>query len=291
MERVDPSALRWLIGAELANYRKQSGKKQTAAATALNLTPGMVAHFEVGRYFPSPEQIVTMLRVYDAPAYDIERLSWLAGRADDNSWLARWSDVIPDWLKTFIGLEGLASHVVTYAPLVLNALVQTKEYSAGMTAPSARVRADQEERLVGLRMERQRRVFADERPLRLTMIVEESVLDRPIGGKNAREVMRGQLAHLIEIGKRDNVEILVLPTEAGRHDGLEGQFSVLHFRDQDDQQQAQSVVYVEIPDDAVYIQDQRQVAQYTRNADQLRLIALSPSKSTTAIRKRLAAYD
>jgi len=283
--------LRWLIGAELANYRKQSGKKQTAAAKALNLTPGMVAHFEVGRYFPSPEQIMTMLRVYDAPAHDIERLSWLAGRADDNSWLARWSDVIPDWLKTFIGLEGLASHVVTYAPLVLNALVQTKEYSAGMTAPSARVRADQEERLVGLRMERQRRVFAEERPLRLTMIVEESVLDRPIGGKNAAEVMRGQLAHLIEIGKRDNVEILVLPTEAGRHDGLEGKFSVLHFHDRDGGRQAQSVVYVEIPDDAVYIQDQRQVAQYTRNADQLRQIALSPSKSATAIRKRLAAYD
>ena len=291
MERVDPSALRWLIGVELTHYRKLSGRPQSEVAKVLGISAGMVAHFEVGRYFPSPDQIARMLGFYGAPAHDVERLSWLAGRADDHSWLARWSDVIPDWLKTFIGLEGLASHVVTYAPLVLNALVQTREYSTGVTESSARVRADQVERLVGLRMERQELVHRAENPVHLTMLLEESVLDRPIGGDNAREVMRDQLAHLLELGKRDNIEILLLPTAIGRHDGLEGKFTLLHFRDPDGQPQAQSIVYVEIPDNSVYIQDQRQVAQYTRNADQLRDAALSESKSATAIKKRLAAYD
>ncbi|WP_424189908.1 helix-turn-helix domain-containing protein [Actinokineospora sp. G85] len=291
MERVDPSALRWLIGVELAHYRKQADKSQAETARALGVSAGMIAHFEVGRYFPSPEQIAKMLGFYEAPGHDVKRLSWLAGRADERSWLARWSDVLPDWLRTFIGLEALASHIVTYSPMVLYALVQTREYSAGVTAASARVRADQEDRMVNLRMERQKLVLRDENPTRLTLLLEESVLDRPIGGIDSRQVMRGQLERLLELGKRDNIEILLLPSAIGRHDGLEGKFTLLHFQDSNGQQQAQSVVYVEIPDDSIYIQDQRQVAQYTRNANQLRGVALSEQKSAAAITKRLAALD
>jgi transcriptional regulator with XRE-family HTH domain len=288
-ERGDPSALRWLIGVELANYRKQSGVSQAAAGKAASVSSGMVGHFEAGRYFPAPEQIARLLELYGAPTYDIERLSALAGRADQSSWLARWNDIIPDWLKTYVGLEGLASHLVCYTPLVLHALVQTKEYAAGVTAPSARVRADQQERVVSLRMERQRRLFIEDRPLQFTTIVEESVLDRPIGGQQAKAVMRGQLAHLIELAGRPNVEILILPTAVGRHDGLEGRFTVLHFRDAEDRLQARSIGYVEIPDDAVYIQDQDQVEKYNASVELLRSVALPQSESVEAIQARLDA--
>ncbi|MGH3914697.1 MAG: Scr1 family TA system antitoxin-like transcriptional regulator [Pseudonocardiaceae bacterium] len=58
---------------------------------------------------------------------------------------------------------------------------QTEEYSISATAGSARIRPDQVERLVSLRMERQRRLFSDADPLRLTAVIEESVLDRPTG--------------------------------------------------------------------------------------------------------------
>lgn len=290
-ERGDPPALRWLIGVELTNYRKQSGVSQAAAGKAAGVSSGMIGHFEAGRYFPAPRQIARMLELYGAPHYDVERLSALTGLADQSSWLARWNDVIPDWARTYVGLEGLASHLVSYTPLVLPALVQTKSYSAGVTAPSARVRPDQQERLVGLRMERQQRLRSADRPLHLTAMIEESVLDRPIGGAMAHDVMRDQLRHLIDMSERDNVEILILPTTVGRHDGLEGRFSVLHFRDADGSVQAQSIGYVEIPDDSVYIQDQHQVAKYTASADLLRSVALSPSRSVDAITARLAALE
>lgn len=285
VERGDPTALRWLIGVELANCRRQSGVSQAEAGRAAGVSGGMVGHFEAGRYLPTAEHIGRLLTLYGAPD-DIERLSTLVERADQSSWLARWSDVIPDWARTYVGLEGLASHVVAYSPLVLHALVQTKDYSAGVTAPSARVRPDQQERLVGLRMERQRRLHGD-RPVRLTVIIEESVLDRPIGGDRAREVMRGQLAHLVELAGRPNVEILVLPTAVGRHDGLEGQFAVLHFRDEEDRPRAGSIGFVEIPDDAVYVQDQAQVAKYTASVEHLRSVALSQTESVAAIASRL----
>lgn len=279
-DRRDPSALRWLIGVELHNHRKRAGQTLTNAAKEIGCSPGMVGHFEKGLYFPAPEQIAGLLGFYGALAWDVERLSSLTGRADQSSWLARWNDVIPDWLRTYVGLEGLASHEIIYAPLVLPALVQTEEYSIGATTGSARVRPDQVERLVGLRMERQRQMFSDAEPLRLTAIVEESVLDRPIG---SAVIMRKQLNHLVELSARDTVDILVLPTDVGRHDSLEGAFTVLHF------EQAQSIGYVEFPDGAVYVQDQDQVAAYTRTVESLRSAALPQHESVEAIKARLVA--
>ncbi len=277
-DRGDPSALRWLIGVELHNYRKRAGETLAAAAKALGCSPGLVGHFEKGLYFPQPEQIAGLLAFYGAPSWDVERLSSLSGRADQRTWLAPWNDIIPDWLKTYVGLEGLASYEIAYSPLVLHALVQTQEYSIGATAGSARVRPDQVERLVSLRMERQRRLFSDPDPLRLAAVIEESVLDRPIGGV---ETMRAQLDHLVKLSARDNVEILVLPTAVGHHDGLEGMFTVLHF------EQAQSIGYIEYPEGAIYVQDQDQVAAYTQTAEHLRSLALPPAESVEAITARL----
>ncbi|MGH3940652.1 MAG: DUF5753 domain-containing protein [Pseudonocardiaceae bacterium] len=276
----DPSALRWLIGVELHNYRKRARRTLAAAAKELGCTAGMVSHFEKGLHFPQPAQIDGLLSFYGAPAWDVERLSSLTGRAEQSSWLARWNDIIPDWTKTFVGLEGLASREITYMPLVLHALLQIEEYSIGATAGSARVRPDQVERLVSLRMERQRRLYSDADPLRLTAVIEESVLDRPIGDA---ATMRAQLEHLVELSARDNVDILVLPTEVGRHDSLEGKFSVLHF------EQAQSIGYIEYPDGAIYVQDQDQVAAYTRTAESLCSVALPQRESLEAIIVRLAA--
>ncbi len=276
--RADPSALRWLIGVELHNYRKRAGQTLAAAAKQIGVSAGMVGHFEKGLYFPQPEQIAGLLSFYGAPAWDVERLSSLSGRADQSSWLARWNDVIPDWLKTFVGLEGLASHEITYMPLVLPALVQTEAYSIGATAGSARVRPDKEERFVSLRMERQRRLFSETDPLHLTAIIEESVLDRPIGGA---ATIREQLEHLVELSSRENVEILVLPTAVGRHDSLEGAFTVLRF------EQAQPIGYIEYHDGAIYVQDQDQVTAYTRKAELLRSAALPQDESVEAIRSRL----
>lgn len=279
-DRGDPSALRWLIGVELHNYRRRAGQTLAAAAKALGVSPGMVGHFEKGLYFPQPEQIEGLLSFYGAPTWDVERLSSLSGRAEQRTWLAPWNDVVPDWLKTYVGLEGLASHEVTYTPLVLHALVQTRDFSIAATAGSARVRPDQVERLVSLRMERQRPLFSETDPLRLTAIVEESALDRPIGGA---ATMREQLEYLVQLSARDNVEILVLPTAVGHHDGLEGGFTLLHFA------QAQSIGYIEYPDGAVYVQDQDQVAAYTRTAESLRSVALPQPESVEAIEARLAS--
>ncbi|MGH3935711.1 MAG: DUF5753 domain-containing protein, partial [Pseudonocardiaceae bacterium] len=196
------------------------------------------------------------------------------------TWWAHGAEVVPDWLRTFMGLEGLASTASDYATFVIPALLQTTDYSRGATVSSGRVRPDHTDRVVGLRMDRQRRLDSDREPLRLVALIEESVLDRPVGGP---AVMRRQLEHLISMAERDNVEIHVLPTAVGWHDGGVGAFTLLDFA------QAQSIAYVEIVNGAVYVQDQDQVAGYTRIVTRLREIALSPADTVAAIRARLTA--
>ncbi|MGQ0774080.1 MAG: helix-turn-helix domain-containing protein [Pseudonocardiales bacterium] len=277
--RPDPSALRWLIGVQLANHRKRAGKTMAEGAAAIGCSPGKVGHWESGRNQQQPAEITGLLRFYGADLADIERLASLAGSADHQTWWAPWTDVVPDWLRTFVGLEGLASHVAHYAPSVFHALLQTEDYSLGVTTGHGRVRPDHDERTVSLRMERQRRLSNDDAPLGLTALIEESVLDRPIG---STATMRAQLEHLLAMSERDNIEVLVLPTALGAHDGLVGEFTLLDFT------AAQSIAYVEIVNGAVYVQDQQQVAGYTRIVDRLRAAAMSPARSTEVIRSRLS---
>lgn len=279
VDRSDPSALRWLVGVELRNYRMRSGKTSAAAARKIGCSAGKITHLEGGRYFPQPEEIADLLDFYDAPQWDIDRLSSLAGRADQKIWWAAWTDVLPDWLKTFVGLEGIASREFIYIPLVLPGLLQTEAYATALTATSVRVRPDHNDRVVSLRMARQHRLTS-EPSLKLAAVIEESALDRPIGGT---EVMREQWQHLVKLAEMDTVDIRVMPTSVGAHAALSGGFMFLEFAD------AQSIGYVEIPDGAVYIQDQDQVDGYMRSSERLLSVALSPEESIAAIEARLAA--
>lgn len=278
--RGDPSALRWLIGVQLTSYRKRAGRTISDAAAEIGCSPGKVGHLESGRNQQQPAEITELLRFYGVDLADIERLASLAGSADRQTWWAPWTDVVPDWLRTFVGLEGLASHVAQYATAVFPALLQTEGYSLGATTGGGRVRPDHDERTVSLRMERQRRLSNDTEPLGLTALIEESVLDRPIG---SRATMRAQLEHLLAMSERDSIEVLVLPTALGLHDGLVGPFTLLDFA------AAQPIVYVEIVNGALYVQDQQQVAGYARTVDRLRAAALSPARTAEAIRSRLSA--
>jgi transcriptional regulator with XRE-family HTH domain len=226
--RDDIQARRWLVGVELNNYRQRSGLKQAPVAAAIGVSPGLISHFEQGKYLPDEEQILAMMRVYEASPDETRRLAEFANQAvETRSWLTRWDAVFTPFTRKFVGCEGFATREFIYAPLVLPALVQTEQYAAAMTAPSARVRSDQERPLVELRMARQARLRDGD--LHLTAVIEETVLDRPAG---SADTMREQLRRLLELAEQSNVDVLIIPTAIGRHDGLEGRFTVLRLAHQ-----------------------------------------------------------
>lgn len=280
IERSDPSALRWLVGTELRRARLRAGKKQIEAARAIACGQAKINHLEIGRNRQQPDEVADLLRYYGADDADVERLALLAGRADQSTWWAAYTDVVPDWLRTFVGLEGLASHTFVYEPQLLPGLLQTAAYAAALLTDNLRVATVDIGRVVNLRLVRQQRLTDHDRPLVVRVVVEETVLDRLVGGP---EVMCAQLEHLLTVSELDTVTLHVMPLAVAVHDGLDGEFTLLDFVE------ARSIGYAEFPDGAVYVQDQDQVSAYNQAAERMCAVALSPADSVAVIRDRLAA--
>jgi hypothetical protein len=134
---------------------------------------------------------------------------------------------------------------------------------------------EQIERLVDLRIERQRR-FDDDPPLELWAILDEAVIRRPVGGQ---QVMRDQLEHLLDMAARPGLTLQVLPFDCGAHAGHGGPFSILEFPNRTDSE----VAYVESVAGYIYLEKDREVRTRVEAFDRLRAAALAPAASVELI--------
>lgn len=280
-DRSDPSALRFLIGHDLRGTRDRARLKQIEAATVLGCSQAKINYLETGKTQQKPDEVTVLLRAYGADVEHVDRMASLAARADQGTWWAPFGEVLPNWFKTFVGLEGLAASESTYGSMLLPGQLQTQDYAAALLVGNLRVPPMEAAQVARARMARQR-LTDDAAPLRFRAVIEQYVLDRLVGGA---QVMRAQLEHLLALMRRGNVELHVMPVSVAVHDGLDGDFLLLDF------DEAQSIGYIEYPDGAIYVQDQDQVAAYTLAVDRLCVAALSESDSADLIAARIAVLD
>ncbi|WP_280414961.1 helix-turn-helix domain-containing protein [Nocardia carnea] len=279
-ERFDPSALRFLVGHDLRSAREQARVKQAEAAKHIGCTPAKLSYMESGKTQQAPDEVAALLRYYGVKVEDVDRTVTLAGRADHGTWWAPFGEVLPDWFKTFVGLEGLATQQFEYADKVLPGQIQTPDYATALLGDSLHIPTMDLAQSVRARMARQR-LSGTDNPLQLSAVVEEAALDRPVGGPR---VMREQLEHLLTLMDQDNVRFQVIPTRVAVHDGLPGSFIVLNFAE------ARGIAYVEYHTGALYLQDHPQVDLYTLAADRLRQKAYTPEDTAAAIEHRIAQF-
>ncbi len=280
VSRGDPAPLRWLIGVELARYRNAVKLSLTEASDLSGISRAKLGHLETGRQQQDPEDIARLLTTYQAEQRDIARLTSLTSRADEATWWAPWAQVVPDWLKTFVGLEGLAESEFIFEPIIIPGLLQTERYAAAVTANTPRVRADHSDRFVGFRIARTRRLTDPERPLKVHAILTEGALRLAVGDPELRQA---QLRHLLSMAELPTVTIQVIRPEDGPHTALTGQFAVLGF------ETVRSIGYVELHDGAVYLQDADQVRTYTMVANDLQRAALDPERSIALIQSMITS--
>jgi hypothetical protein len=115
---------------------------------------------------------------------------------------------------------------------------------------------------------------------RLWAVVDESVLHRPIGG---RTVLRGQIEHLLEMTKRPNVTVQVVPYELSGY-AAEGAFTMLRFAEPE----LPDLVYIEHLTGALYLDRRDEIEAYGRVADRLAVDAMTPERTRQHLRKVLA---
>jgi hypothetical protein len=127
-----------------------------------------------------------------------------------------------------------------------------------------------------VRVTRQRLLSRANPPL-LWAVIDEAALRRPIGG---RDVLRGQLEHLLDTTKLPNVRLQVVPFDVGGHAAAGGAFSILRFPDED----LQDVVYVEQLNSALYLDKREDVEQYLAAMEALCITALTPARTVSFLR-------
>jgi hypothetical protein len=224
-----------------------------------------------------------MLGMYDVhDAAQRQVLVDMAREGHRKGWWAAYDDVLPSGFDIYVGLEAETAAVRSYEALVVHGLLQTAGYArAVLREMFPRHTTEQIERLVNLRMARQRRL-EDNPPLELWAILDEAVIRRPVGGVIC---MREQLEHLVAEGDHQGITIQVLTFASGAHAGHGGPFSILEFPERSDAE----IAYVESGAGNIYLEKDKEVRARAEAFNRLRASALSPAESADLI--SLAARD
>ena len=275
-----PTVLRTIVGGQLRRLREAAGITTERAGYAIRASRSKIVRLEAGRVGFKVRDIAELLLLYGVTdEKERQALLILAQRANSPGWWHDYSDILPSWLETYIGLEMAASVMRVYAAQAIPEILQTADYSRAATAWShAPVSTKENERRVRLRMARQEHFLDRPNPPVLWAVLDESVLQRNVGGPN---VMRDQIRHLVEIAGRPNITIQVLPLQAGNH-SAEGSFSILRFAEPD----LPDVVYLEQLTSAVYLDKPEDVEVYQDFIDSLGARALTPAQTTQFLRDR-----
>lgn len=268
------AVLRRILGRRLRLMREQAGHTLDSAAPLLDWSTSKLARIETAQQIVDVHGVRSMLDLYDVGGGEWGALVELTRAARQNGWWRGYG--IGD--NSYVGYESAAVEVQEYAAGFPPGLLQTPAYSRTLfeASPARRTPAELD-REVEIRAIRQRRLTDPDDPLHLAVVVDESVLLRPIGSAAVR---RAQHAHLVEAAELDTVAIQVLPLTAGAHASMGSGFLVLSFGDLGEPDMA----YVEHALGAAHVTDAKEVVRARKQFDQLRTLALSPARSLELLR-------
>lgn len=205
----------------------------------------------------------------------LDRMAGLVSRRArqrTKGWWAAYGDTVPDFVRSYLGLEEDAEELWAYESGLVFGLFQTPAYAEAITKVT-RPHADHDEvaRLVEFRTARQQRLFAAQSPA-LRVILDEAVLHRVVGGS---KVMRNQLAHIVELARSPHITVAVLPFDAGEHPSIGSAFTLLRFADAE----SMNCVYLEHHLGALYLERPADIQRYSAMFEQLVEAALTPPES------------
>ncbi|MBO0652980.1 helix-turn-helix transcriptional regulator [Streptomyces triculaminicus] len=270
-KELDPStSLTALYGAKLRKLRMRSSMTQRELGDKIPIAHSRIAQFELGKEMPT--KAVS------------ERLDVLLGADGDLSdlWEHARRTPFPNWAQKFVEYEARASAMHKYMAHVVPGLLQTEAYAREVLRLGQPWRAaDEIEEQVVARLNRQA-ILAREDPPLLWVVLDEAVLRRPIGGSAA---MYEQLARVREAAEAPNIEVQVMPFEAGAHSALGGSLTLLSFRSGPD------VAYLEGDHHSELVEDSAATARHSHRYDLVHASALSPTASTAWLERAMEDFS
>jgi transcriptional regulator with XRE-family HTH domain len=218
------STARRELGDELRRLR--ADRRGAAVARALGWSESKLSRIETARTGISEPDLDRLLSAYEVRPDESQRLRDLARRGRGRVWWTPYRSSVPAPYDEYVALEAEAVVMSEWETQVVPGLLQTDEYARAVIEVGADI-GDPEiiRRRLALRMARQTVLVREPLP-RLSVVLDEAVLHRVVGGP---EVMHRQLQRLHEASTRSGVEIRVLPFSAGAHAALSESFMILDF--------------------------------------------------------------
>jgi hypothetical protein len=270
-----PTGRRRRLGAELRRLREETGLTIDQVAEVLECSQSKVSRIETGQVSATPRDVRDMLALYRVSDAQREAMVQIAREARQPGWWQKFVDV-PDGVPAYVGLETAATSIDIYMSVIVPALLQTADYARAVIGavrpdlPGAEI-----DRRVELRLRRQALLDQDSPPA-LRVLLDDTVLRRPVGGE---KVMAAQRRRLLEDAARPAVTLQVLPVEAGAHAGMDGPFTIFGFPAPAER----DVVALDSAADALYLEGAEDVARYRRVFGLLLPAALTPEASAGRI--------
>lgn len=228
----DPKVQRRRLGDTLRVERERVGMTQAEAARAVDWSLSKLLRIENASVGVSTSDTRALLAVYGTADDVAEELIAMARESRRPSWYAKYRKVLSPEYQTLLSYEDSAVAIHHVHPYLVPGLLQTPGYARSLLG--AAHSGEKLDQLIAARVDRQAILHEDPGP-ELSFLIDEGALHRMIGGP---QVMREQLRHLRHLSDRRNIDIRVIPYEAGVHLGLWGPFVVMAL-------EGSTIVYVE----------------------------------------------
>lgn len=218
-----------LIGSKLRRLREDHGMSIDAAAQHLGVGKSVVYRQETGHTATSIADAKTYLDIYGVTDPVVrERIISLARACRVRGWWFAYGETAGDEHVDLADIEDLSTEFRTVNLNSFHALLETEEFAQACLDNSrgllAQEKLDAEDALA-LRRERRAILDRDDAP-KVWAVIAEPVLSLEFEKK---EVMIGQIEHLLKLGERPNIAIQLLPTGSPGNLLIAGFLSVMGF--------------------------------------------------------------
>ncbi|CAL9527717.1 helix-turn-helix domain-containing protein [Streptomyces sp. enrichment culture] len=272
---IGPTTRRRQLGADLRRLRELAGLTLEEAGALVGISKATLSRYETKEGVVKWPAVDALCREYGATDEERMALVELAKGARIQGWWRSLADPIPESMNLMLTLEDEVVREDHYACMYVPGLLQTRAYAEAVHRASE-VRCEEREvqHMVDIRMKRQE-LLERQDPPHLWAVIDEAALRRRVGG---REVMRGQLEHLLTMAERSRITVQVLPFDRGAHAAAVGSFAVLRG-----QAPELDVVYVDLLGGGLFMEKPEELERYKLAFEYLSAQALDFESSTDLI--------
>jgi transcriptional regulator with XRE-family HTH domain len=202
---MNPTVRQRELGRRLREQRLEHGLTVEEVAEKLLCSATKVNRLETGTRRPSLRDVRDLCGLYDVDKDTADELMELAKGAREQAWWTQYEDLK---LDPYLGLEEVAIVITSFTTFYLPALLQTEEYTREVIKKVApKMDPDIYRQRVEVRMRRQEVLERDNRP-RYRVLLDESVLRRPVGGP---ALMAAQIKKILQAEREGKASIQIIP--------------------------------------------------------------------------------